>query len=223
MLTTGRFGSCCSRIRLLNWGRTGLAASSVTTAVGHRHPTGPALEGALVCRAVGKPQRSCNTDGSASSPGAGTSTNSGRPSLPIRWAPCSTGRCRWMFKLASEAKRWISVTAPLSACSTFCPTWPIRWRGMTRCTTCSTGVTRLGCATSSRRSGMGRDGTHGRTGTCGMTRSTRCAAICAMRRAPLDGQKPRRLQRNATNWVWLAVEFGPIKMTYSQFNNRHQR
>ena len=38
---------------------------------------------------------------------------------------------------------------------------------MARCTTCSTGVTSLGCAASSSRSGMGSDSTHWRTGTCG--------------------------------------------------------
>ena len=36
------------------------------------------------------------------------------------------------------------------------PDGPSRWRVITRCTTCSTGVTSLGCAASSRRSGMGR-------------------------------------------------------------------
>ena len=59
---------------------------------------------------------------------------------------------------------------------------------ITRCTTCSTGVTRLGCAAGSRRSGIGslmtQMSTHWRTGTWGMTWSTRCAAACAMRRAP---------------------------------------
>ena len=49
---------------------------------------------------------------------------------------------------------------------------------------------------------MGSDSTHWRTGTRGMTWSTRCAAVCAMRRAPHDGQKPRRLQLNATSLSW---------------------
>jgi len=35
-----------------------------------------------------------------------------------------------------------------------------------------------------------------------MTWSTRCAAVCAMRRAPHDGQNPRRLQLNATSLSW---------------------
>ena len=37
-----------------------------------------------------------------------------------------------------------------------------------------------------------------RTGTSGNTRSTRWAAVSAMRLLPQDGQKPRRLQENAT-------------------------
>jgi hypothetical protein len=104
-----------------------------------------------------------------------------------------------MFKLAADPKRWISVTAPLSASSALAPACPSRWRVMTRCTTCSTGVTSLGRAASSRRSGMGNASTHWRTGTWGMTWSTRCAAVCAARRAPHEGQKPRFLQLNATS------------------------
>ena len=50
---------------------------------------------------------------------------------------------------------------------------PSRWRVMTRCTTCSTGLTSLGCAASSRRSEMGsrtwQTRTHWRPGTRGMT------------------------------------------------------
>jgi hypothetical protein len=49
---------------------------------------------------------------------------------------------------------------------------------------------------------MGSDSTHWRTGTWGMTWSTRCAAVCAMRRAPHDGQNPRRLQLKATSLSW---------------------
>ena len=50
--------------------------------------------------------------------------------------------------------------------------------------------------------GIGSDSTHWRTGTCGMTWSTRCAAVCAIRRAPHEGQKPRRLQ------LWRVAEPG---------------
>ncbi len=50
-----------------------------------------------------------------------------------------------------------------------------------------------------KRSGMGSDSTHWRTGTRGMTWSSRCAAVCDMRRAPHEGQNPRRLQLNATS------------------------
>jgi hypothetical protein len=34
-----------------------------------------------------------------------------------RYTPSSTRQCRWMLRLAAEPKRWISVTAPLSASS----------------------------------------------------------------------------------------------------------
>ena len=50
--------------------------------------------------------------------------------------------------------------------------------------------------------GIGGDRTHWRTGTWGMTWSTRCAAVCAIRLAPHDGQKPRRLQEKATSLSW---------------------
>ena len=95
---------------------------------------------------------------------------------------------------------------------------------MARCTTCSTGVTSLGCAANSRRSGIGSDSTHWRTGARGSEPgheqsgglfvpgerpggnarawSTRWAAVWAMRLAPQDGQKPRRLQLKATSLSW---------------------
>jgi len=41
-----------------------------------------------------------------------------------------------------------------------------------------------------------------RAGTRGITSSTRCAALRAMRRAPHEGQNPRRLQENATRFSW---------------------
>jgi len=74
-----------------------------------------------------------------------------------------------MLRLAAEPKRWISVTAPLSASPAVSPACPSSWRVITRCTTFSTGVTSLGFAASSRRKGMGSDSTHWRTGTWGMT------------------------------------------------------
>jgi hypothetical protein len=49
------------------------------------------------------------------------------------------------------------------------------------------------------RTGTGTDTTHWRVGTQGMTRSTRWAAVCAMRRPAQDGQNPRRLQLKASN------------------------
>jgi hypothetical protein len=44
---------------------------------------------------------------------------------------------------------------------------------------------------------------HCRTGPCGMTRPTRCAAACEMCHAPHEGQNPRRLQPNAGSLRWL--------------------
>jgi len=35
-----------------------------------------------------------------------------------------------------------------------------------------------------------------------MTRSTSQAAVCAMRRAPQEGQNPRRMQENAIAFSW---------------------
>jgi hypothetical protein len=48
------------------------------------------------------------------------------------------------------------------------------------------------------RSSNGSESTHCRTGTEGSTRSTRCAAVFAMRRPAQLGQMPRALQENAT-------------------------
>jgi hypothetical protein len=53
-----------------------------------------------------------------------------------------------------------------------------------------------------KRSGIGSDNTHCRTGTCGITWSPRWAAVCDMRRAPHDGQNPRRLQLKASSLSW---------------------
>ena len=74
-----------------------------------------------------------------------------------------------MFKLAADPKRWISVTAPLLTSAAFSPACWSKTRVSTRCTTCSTGVSSLGCAASSRRSGIGSESTRWRTGTWGMT------------------------------------------------------
>ncbi len=51
---------------------------------------------------------------SASMVGAGTAWNTGPPSQ-VRYTPSSTRQWRWMFKLAAEPKRWMSVTAPVWA------------------------------------------------------------------------------------------------------------
>src|SRR3954471_23208572 len=64
---------------------------------------------------------------------------------------------------------------------------------------CNSGESRSGWAANRMRSGIGNESTHWRTGTRGITQSTRWAALCAMRRAPQEGQNPRRLQEKATS------------------------
>ncbi|MCA3210754.1 MAG: hypothetical protein ING50_01015 [Burkholderiales bacterium] len=81
---------------------------------------------------------------------------------------------------------------------------------------CSTGVTRSGCAASSRRSGIGRDSTHCRTATCGMTRSTRCAAVCDMRRAPQKGQQPPAFAAEGKELVVAAIAAAQPEEAVSQ-------
>ena len=54
----------------------------------------------------------------------------------------------------------------------------------------------------STRSEIGSDSTHCSTGTCGMTWSTRWAAVCDIRRAPHERQNPRRLQLKANSLPW---------------------
>jgi hypothetical protein len=54
----------------------------------------------------------------------------------------------------------------------------------------------------SQRTPCGTDNTHCRAGARGKMRSTRWAAVSAMRRPPQDGQKPRFLHENATTLAW---------------------
>jgi hypothetical protein len=56
-------------------------------------------------------------------------------------------------------------------------------------------------AASARRS-KGSESTYWRTGTSGTTRSTRCAAVFAMRRPAQLGHAPRCLHENATSRSW---------------------
>src|ERR1700746_3611264 len=55
------------------------------------------------------------------------------------------------------------------------------------------------------RNGIGTETTHWRVGTQGITRSTRCAAVWAIRRPAHDGQNPRRLQLKASSISCLQV------------------
>ena len=59
-------------------------------------------------------------------------------------------------------------------------------------------ATVLGRSARKQRNRFGTEITHCRTGTGGMTRATRCAAVCAIRRPLQDGQTPRPLHEKAT-------------------------
>jgi hypothetical protein len=59
-------------------------------------------------------------------------------------------------------------------------------------------ATALGRSARKQRSRFGTEITHCRTGTGGIMRSTRCAAVCAIRRPLQEGQTPRLLQEKAT-------------------------
>jgi hypothetical protein len=61
-----------------------------------------------------------------------------------------------------------------------------------------TAATALGRSPRNPRSRFGSEINHCRTGTVGMTQSTRCAAVCAMCRPLQDGHTPRRLHEKAT-------------------------
>jgi hypothetical protein len=83
-------------------------------------------------------------------------------------------------------------------------------------TTGSTSVTSLGCAASSKCSGIGRESTHWRTGTCGITWCIRWAAVCASSVFGL-GEEGRcvllhqSVQRGLFRAVALAVDRGAIR------------
>jgi hypothetical protein len=59
-------------------------------------------------------------------------------------------------------------------------------------------ATALGRSARKQRNRFGTEITHCRTGTGGMTWSTRCAAVCAIRRPLQEGQTPRPLHEKAT-------------------------
>src|SRR3954466_11315859 len=67
---------------------------------------------------------------------------------------------------------------------------------MTRWMICNSAESSSGWVANRMRRGIGNESTHWRTGTRGMTQPTRWAALCAMRRAPYEGQNPRRYKRS---------------------------
>ena len=62
----------------------------------------------------------------------------------------------------------------------------------------STRVASAALLRSAGRNRLGKDNTHCRIGTRGITESTRCAAVAAMCFVVQDGQTPRPLQEKAT-------------------------
>jgi hypothetical protein len=64
---------------------------------------------------------------------------------------------------------------------------------------------------SEQASGIGNESAHWRTGTLGMTQSTSLAAVCAMRRAPHEGQMSRGMHEKATTFscAWWLCRFRP--------------
>jgi len=90
------------------------------------------------------------------------------------------------------------VTTPVRA--PLLPVNPARWARsvwMARTMTARQRLSAWGLLAKSRRNGQGKLSTHWRTGTSGKTWLTRCADVSIMRRAPQEGQKPRRLQEKA--------------------------
>ncbi len=71
---------------------------------------------------------------------------------------------------------------------------------MARITMPSTALITAGSRAKRNRSAHGTLSTHWRIGTRGSTSSTSSAAVSTMRLAPQLGQKPRRLQLNATSF-----------------------
>ena len=74
-----------------------------------------------------------------------------------------------MLRLAAEPIGFLKVTAEVAASVRLSPACLIRKVAMTRWIICKTGVRSSGCAANSKRSGIGNESTHCRTGTRGMT------------------------------------------------------
>ena len=104
------------------------------------------------------------------------------------------------LRVAGVPTRWISVTAPVWPVRRVSPARVSRWPEIVRYTTPSTAEITAGRVTSRKRSAIGSEKTHWRSGRSGSISSASSAAVSAMRRAPQEGQKPRFLQLNATSF-----------------------
>jgi hypothetical protein len=108
-------------------------------------------------------------------------------------APRSNTPSRWMMwkcrlRLRAEPNLWMEVTDP--AFPPFRPVACRYHRPIARSETRSTPSARSERRARSHRRRQGTVSTHCRVATCGITRSTRCAARSAIRRPAHDGQKP---------------------------------
>jgi hypothetical protein len=117
-------------------------------------------------------------------------------------APRSNTPSRWMMwkcrlRLRAEPNLWMEVTDP--AFPPFRPVACRYHRPIARSETRSTPSARSERRARSHRRRQGTVSTHCRVATCGITRSTRCAARSAIRRPAHDGQKPRVLHENKTS------------------------
>ena len=80
-------------------------------------------------------------------------------------------------------------------------------------------VTASGRSARKQHNRFGTEITHWCTDTGGMTRSTKCAAVCAMRQPLHDGQTPLPLHENATTTPWPQ----PLHLSPTQTRSRGRR
>ncbi len=147
----------------------------------------------------------------AASPSRRRRREAGGPSPFGMNTPSVTHAWRWTWRLIAEPKRCRKETAPgrgRGAAGASSPHEPPAASQRSRSAQSSRSIAlrkiRVRAATACGRSArkplsrFGTEITHCRTGTGGMTRSTRCAAVCAIRRPLQEGQTPRPLREKAT-------------------------
>lgn len=118
-------------------------------------------------------------------------------------APSKKSMWKWMFRLRARPDRWIRMTGPVLACLLEKPALFTMWIEMARWIIPITLLNSLGYLANNNRRGIGKLSTHWRTGQPSKTSSTNNAALSAILLAPQLGQKPLRLQLNATKFSSL--------------------